>query len=820
MKTIKHILPIAILLSAISCQQEQDFTEAPGFTITLSAEAENDGETKAALAEGETTARFLWASGDRIGLPGEAETYQAKLSSGAGAATANFKVNMSAAEEFKYAGYPYNVISKGKLVYPEVYDNYKNGELPAPMLAVLSEPTTSGNSINYGEVAFKHTGAVIKIFVDNMPAGVNSMEFTHNDGFLINGIFTLKESFTTTNIVNNSWKTTSELKTAKTTFNFDATTKIEDWVFYVPVPAGTVFTAKGFSVTLKSDGTEIQKTKFPFKGLYSIARGKMLRGVEQLFGIRFDDSEEIVFSHEGETKTVKIVGDFTGYTNLSVKVSTRFAENYGTATVENDVVTVTLPSSSLAARGPVQLELFADGVSIDKMNVYQESWWITDRGDVTVNTDGSVTLSGSNARLKKRVKTKSFDYKVGIGANNLSSGHLLLEGEGADGISYQFRLGGGVKNNYSTAGAYTPDKTYTAANKTYNMNGLDLTFKATSTHPVPTVLPANTTVRFRQSVYTPGSADNLRLFARAWVGDELLLDDWGLRECPWFDGSGHEGTDQYIGVSSASGSLTIRYIEELAITDSHQQKDNKVILWDRFEQSSRVPEEDYWSIIPKGSAAWQYYMSGSNDQAYVENGVLVCKVESKDGKILAGAVDSQYKRAFKNCSIEIKARWPQKANPSVGRALWFMPQTGYATYSGWPNGGEIDLLEHNYGDRYVRQTLHSKYIHAGNDCTDSSNPGAGRVTYVNWPGDAAGTQWHTYKIDLTGNDVIFYVNGTKTATYSNRKLANEATVQQWPFSAPYYLILSIGGAGPIATTPVAADLPAYLYVDNVKVTAL
>ncbi len=445
------------------------------------------------------------------------------------------------------------------------------------------------------------------------------------------------------------------------------------------------------------------------------------------------------------------------------------------------------------------------------------------RGNVILYNDGSakITAGGNDTYspcVKLNKKVKSFDLTIKIKKNNLyafSNGHLILEGKGPDGISYQFRFGK-VTDNFSTEGAYTPDKTYSDSNPTYNMNGLDASFSSENI-TIPTDIDGDMNLRFKIGPYTPSDGGPVRIFAQAWLNDEQILNLWDCRECPWFEGSEYEGCELSFGVNNAQGAFTIEGIEWVEQTELAQMETaSKHILWDRFEQSNSVPEPDYWGYIKSGGAAWQYYCSGDPKHAYVEDGVLKLWVVSEGGKFKAGAIDTQYKRAFKNCSVEIRAKWPQKENPSVGRALWFMPQTGFQTYNGWPHGGEIDLLEHNYGDKYVRQTLHTIYIHNGNDCTDSSNPTAGRVKWVDWPGD----DWHTYRCDLTGDDVIFYVNGQETSRYSNKKLANEAEVMQWPFAAPYYIILSIGGAGPIASTPVAEDLPAWMEVDYVKVTAL
>ncbi len=824
MKTTKYLLPLFVALAS-ACQQEPVDQTGTGLEVTLFAKAESYGDTKAVLVEGGTTAVFKWSETDYIALPGINEVYTAKLKSGAGESSANFGVTKSIQpeENLVYAAFPYNIVSGGDIIYPAVYNNYTNGSLQTPMLAVLPDGRVTDSAINYDYVSFKHLGGVIKVVVSEVPAGVDKMVFTANNGAEINGTYRLKDEFNTTDIINNQWSESFTRGSSFTEFNFTATTSVQTKTFYVPVPAGVVFSESGFSVSLMGNGAEVEKIDFPLSEAYTVARGRLLRGAEKFSGIRFQEIyEDLVFSHTGETRTIGVKGDFSTISNWEVKAESKFGETYATVTKGAESVDVTLPSSRFAARGPVELTLWADGQQIDRITVYQDSWWVTDRGEVTENADGSVTLSSQMARLRRREMTKNFYYEIKTGANALSAGYLLLEGSGADGISYQFRLGDGQTRNFSSAGSYSPVKGTATMNPCYNMNGPDIQFISTTAHPVPTALPGNSTLKFMLSTYTPDDGSHLRLFSRAWIDDDLILNDWGGHECPWFDGSGHNGTTQYLGLMSASGSLTINSIEELAENGTLAQPSGaaKHILFERFEHGNTVPEPDYWSYIGPGTAAWQIECSGKAKHSYLENGNLVLMIEKDSeagGKTQSGAIRTADKLSFKNCRIDVRAKWTDGGG-TVGRAIWMMPQWGYEPYSGWPACGEIDIMEHTYWTSYIRMTLHSYYIHNIGDSTESGNPTAGRVKYVGADKGYKSKDWNIYSVEMTGDDVIYYVNGTQIGTYSNKKLADEATKMQWPFGGPFFLILSIGTAG--SADSDAADLPATMLVDYVKVTAL
>ena len=61
------------------------------------------------------------------------------------------------------------------------------------------------------------------------------------------------------------------------------------------------------------------------------------------------------------------------------------------------------------------------------------------------------------------------------------------------------------------------------------------------------------------------------------------------------------------------------------------EAENEIIFYDDFDQADGL-DYDSWSHVPYGTAAWQIYMSGSPDQAYVKDGKLILTIEKKDGK--------------------------------------------------------------------------------------------------------------------------------------------------------------------------------------------
>ena len=241
-----------------------------------------------------------------------------------------------------------------------------------------------------------------------------------------------------------------------------------------------------------------------------------------------------------------------------------------------------------------------------------------------------------------------------------------------------------------------------------------------------------------------------------------------------------------------------------------------LFFFDDFDQADGL-DTDAWNYVPRGTAAWQVSMSGSPDHSYVQDGNLVLAIVSDGGECLSGGVKTQGKLWFKApFRIEVRAKFVNDAE-SVGQAIWMMPEPEYQTYGGWPESGEIDIMEHSYLHDYVQHTLHSHYI----DVYTGHNTDHVDREYSGYNAD----EYNTYAADVTDDAVIIYdanglndINPSIAFTYKNERFENEAELKQWPFSGGFHIILSVGPAGTGAINP--DDCPSYMLVDWVRVTKL
>ena len=303
-----------------------------------------------------------------------------------------------------------------------------------------------------------------------------------------------------------------------------------------------------------------------------------------------------------------------------------------------------------------------------------------------------------------------------------------------------------------------------------------------------------------------GTAQNLTVARKVWINDVLVLDNSENVGDVWAANSSVKGFNYMFGLQDAVGSLVLKTFEIDEDYRNYMIDGKEVIFRDEFNTDGEV-NPTFWTLIPKGTAAWQTDMSGKPEHSYVKNGNLVLAIKpDSDGVVRSGGIRTEYKMNVRhNCHIEARIKFVNDSR-CAGQAFWLMPDSRYQIYAGWPDGGEMDILEHNYLHDYVQQTVHSHYIHD----VDPKNT-AGKFVYPKYnPG-----QYNIYGLDILENNLVFYTNGVETMRYENLHLADETAMKQWPFTSQYYLILSTGLVG-----EKKLGEPSYMHVDWVRVTKL
>ena len=232
---------------------------------------------------------------------------------------------------------------------------------------------------------------------------------------------------------------------------------------------------------------------------------------------------------------------------------------------------------------------------------------------------------------------------------------------------------------------------------------------------------------------------------------------------------------------------------------------DSLIFQDEFEGANQIPDPDKWSLCRRGLSDWDRYLSGSNDQAYISDGNLVLKAEKSNGQYLTGGIETINKFHFKYGKVAVRARFTSLVQGGWP-AIWMMPQ--YPKYSGgWPNGGEIDIMEHLNKETFVHQAVHSNYTKNNNEMHENT-------------ADYVVGKYNVYELEWNSEQLTFFVNGDKVFEYDNYFFANDEEQKQWPFDAPFYLILnnSLGGEGTWPGVISDNELPAIMEVDWVRIS--
>lgn len=230
----------------------------------------------------------------------------------------------------------------------------------------------------------------------------------------------------------------------------------------------------------------------------------------------------------------------------------------------------------------------------------------------------------------------------------------------------------------------------------------------------------------------------------------------------------------------------------------------RMVFSDEFNATGNF-DASKWMYCPRQTSAWNRYLTSSPDYVYQDGSNLVLKM---DNAVIAGdnvpyhsgGVQSSTKFSIRYGKVEVRAKF--KKGQGSWPAIWMMPEVPVA-YGGWPNSGEIDIMEHVNNENVIYNTIHNAAV------TNASGGSTASHAASYNPND-----YNLYGIIWTPSSIEFYVNNVLTYTYSRQAGATSA---QWPFDRPFYLILNqsggLGWPGPITN----ADLPFNMQVDWVHI---
>ncbi|WP_208292237.1 glycoside hydrolase family 16 protein [Sphingobacterium paludis] len=234
---------------------------------------------------------------------------------------------------------------------------------------------------------------------------------------------------------------------------------------------------------------------------------------------------------------------------------------------------------------------------------------------------------------------------------------------------------------------------------------------------------------------------------------------------------------------------------------------------DEFDRDG-LPDTSKWSYDVGspyngwGNNEWQYYTKANKENVEVSDGLLKItarKGGNKDMPYTSTRLVSKGKGDFRYGRFETRARVPQ--GRGTWPAVWMLPSEW--KYGGWPNSGEIDILEHvGYDQDVVHISTHSKAYH------HSINTQKTAKTKLS----ATADDFHVYRVDWTPDYITGFVDNVEIFHFANEKTGFEA----WPFDQKFHWLINLAIGGNWGGAKGVDDdiLPAVFEVDYVRVYPL
>ena len=192
------------------------------------------------------------------------------------------------------------------------------------------------------------------------------------------------------------------------------------------------------------------------------------------------------------------------------------------------------------------------------------------------------------------------------------------------------------------------------------------------------------------------------------------------------------------------------------------------------------PTSQWWKRTERQGATWNRWCSNSPLVVYQQDGALHCRAipnpdrNSDNVPMITGGVKTQGKFDFQWGRVEARI----KTIPHRGTfpAFWMMPADNS---KGWPNAGEIDIWETIDNGDVAYGTVHTNWTYNLNKGGNGGNMGG--IDY---------SLWHVYAVEWNATSITWYVDGQKMWTYNKSTDQNALNNGQWPFDAPFYIILN------------------------------
>jgi beta-glucanase (GH16 family) len=234
-------------------------------------------------------------------------------------------------------------------------------------------------------------------------------------------------------------------------------------------------------------------------------------------------------------------------------------------------------------------------------------------------------------------------------------------------------------------------------------------------------------------------------------------------------------------------------------------------VWsDEFDYTG-LPEAGKWSY-DVGGHGWgnqelQSYTERRLDNARVQDGTLIIEARRENWQGMeytSARLVTKSKGDWTYGRFEISAKLP--SGRGTWPAIWMLPTQWTYGNGGWPDNGEIDIMEHvGFDPGWVHGSVHTRLYY--------SQIGTQKTAKIRIPD--AQSVFHVYALEWSAQKIEVYVDSTKYFTFTNEGKG----WQTWPFDKQFHLLLNIavGGGWGGAQGVDPSIFPQRMEVDYVRV---
>jgi beta-glucanase (GH16 family) len=236
----------------------------------------------------------------------------------------------------------------------------------------------------------------------------------------------------------------------------------------------------------------------------------------------------------------------------------------------------------------------------------------------------------------------------------------------------------------------------------------------------------------------------------------------------------------------------------------------QLVWFDEFDYTG-LPDQNKWGY-DIGGHGWgnqelQFYTERRAENARVQNGMLIIEARKENFNgmeytsarlITKGKGDWTYGR------FEISAKLP--SGKGTWPAIWMLPTQWTYGNGGWPDNGEIDIMEHvGFDPGWIHGSIHTKLYY-----WQINTQKTAKIRIAD-----AQTAFHVYTLEWSPNTITVGVDSTQYFSFTNEGKGWQA----WPFDKAFHLLLNIavGGAWGGAQGVDPSIFPQQMQVDYVRV---